>query len=105
MSSAQIRANDLQATIDSMVGRHKDDFIRLWGAPSACTSLSSGEICEWHKDLGQRGGAYAVPIRNFYTGQVTSVISGDSSHQAYEDIKVEFSSKQRAVNGSCTVQH
>lgn len=104
LSSAQIRANELQAKFAGMYGQHKDEFIRKFGAPSACTPISSGEVCEWYNNLGQRGGSTSFPVTNLYTGKVTGMITDTDTYQAYEYFKIEFDSANRAINGDWKVR-
>lgn len=85
--------------------RHKDDFVRAWGAPTKCTQLSVGELCEWYFDLGQGGGTYSVPVHNLYTGQVVSTISGSNTYNKYELVRIEFNHAQLAISGNCNVQY
>lgn len=53
--SWQRRADALRQSMDELVWsgrRHKDDFVRQFGAPDSCRPLLGGESCEWEKSLG-----------------------------------------------------
>lgn len=96
---AQIRAQELSDQIAAMPQKKKDDFIRKFGPPQKCAALSSGELCDFIRDLGISGGGYAVPIG------YGMIAAGNDSHRAYELIRCEFDTAGNFVHRSIEVRY
>ena len=84
----QMRADDLQQSIDSLVSgghRQKDDFIRQFGSPTSCAPLTTGELCQWNTELGYVGSRFVAA-------------------RVSDGLKVEFDKSGSFIKGSALVQ-
>jgi hypothetical protein len=106
-SSWQDRADNLQTALAEFVASgktQKGDFIRLYGKPSGCSPLTTGEFCEWNTALDNLGGADSAPHRNAHKGQVLRFSAFDFGAKAAKLLVVEFDKSGRFVNGQFIVR-
>ena len=94
---AQDRADELQQSIDGLAKgghRKKDDFIRLFGIPTACAPLATGEFCQWDTERGYQGAGFV--------GRNGFAVS--SQRRVSDEIRIEFDKSGNFVSGNAVVQ-
>jgi len=107
-SSWQQRADALQTALAGFVASgqtHKDDFIRRYGPPSACSPATAGELCGWDATPSDAGGSSSAPNGSADTGPIPGVSTSTSDANAATSLQVEFDASGRFVKGRSTVRH
>ena len=103
----QVRADVLDQSIRKLaVSRNasKDDFVRYFGVPSACTQLASGESCEWRNDTKQVGDVHSMSNHNYYSEKDYGKSMAHAAARVTETMKVEFSLSGQFIRGGAIVQ-
>ena len=90
-----------EAGLQSLEGRHIDEFYRAWGPPKSKADLSTGDyIVSWEKQSIKSSGTYNATTRKatmLPNGQLISVpvneTHGGGTHTRSCEVRVEFSSE------------